>query len=109
MDHHVPSAVTGGLRRRGVDVLTAHEDGAAELGDEGLLARATELTRVLFTHDDDFLSIADRWRQAGRPFCGVIYTHQQNVTVAQAIEQLQLIAEASEPGDMENQVQFIPL
>ncbi|MFH1265740.1 MAG: DUF5615 family PIN-like protein [Planctomycetota bacterium] len=109
MDHHVPSAVTRGLRRRGVDVLTAHEDGAADLDDEGLLARATELKRVVFTHDNDFLSIADRWQQGGRLFCGVIYTHQQNVTVGQAIEQLQLIAEASEPGDIENQVQFIPL
>jgi hypothetical protein len=28
MDHHVPRAVTLGLRLRGVDVLTAYEDGA---------------------------------------------------------------------------------
>ncbi len=31
MEQHVPSAITRGLRRRGVDVLTAEEDGAAEL------------------------------------------------------------------------------
>lgn len=35
MDHHVPRAITNGLRLRGVDVLTAHEDGASELRDPG--------------------------------------------------------------------------
>lgn len=29
MDHHVPKAITVGLRLRGVDVMTAHEDDAS--------------------------------------------------------------------------------
>ena len=33
MDHHVPLAVTEGLRLRGVDVLTCYEDGTSELDD----------------------------------------------------------------------------
>jgi hypothetical protein len=33
MDHHVPRAITVGLRLRGVDVLTAYEDGQSELAD----------------------------------------------------------------------------
>ena len=33
MDHHVPAAITDGLRSRGVDVLTAFEDGTAEFED----------------------------------------------------------------------------
>jgi hypothetical protein len=37
LDHNVRAAVAAGLRRRGVDVLTAHDDGAAELDDESLL------------------------------------------------------------------------
>jgi predicted nuclease of predicted toxin-antitoxin system len=53
MDVHIRRAVTEGLRLRGVDVLTAQEDKAAELDDALLLDRATELGRVLFTHDDD--------------------------------------------------------
>jgi hypothetical protein len=40
MDVHVPFAITAGLRLRGVDVLTAQEDGAAELDDDLLLDRA---------------------------------------------------------------------
>lgn len=34
MDHHVPSAITAGLRKRGVDVFTAEEDGSATLEDD---------------------------------------------------------------------------
>jgi Domain of unknown function (DUF5615) len=49
MDHHVPRAITVGLRLRGVEVITAYEDGASELEDAALLDRATTLGRVLFT------------------------------------------------------------
>lgn len=58
MDQHVPRAITVGLRLRGVDVLTAYEDGASELDDLELLDRAAELGRVLFTQDDDLLAEA---------------------------------------------------
>jgi len=37
MDHHVHATITEGLRQRGIDVLTAHEDGASQLDDEELL------------------------------------------------------------------------
>ena len=66
MDHHVPSAITAGLRKRGVDVLTAEEDGSARLDDDPLLNRATSLGRVLFSQDQDLLAIA-HWRLANRP------------------------------------------
>lgn len=55
MDVHVRRAVTEGLRLRGVDVLTAQEDGTRRLADPLLLDRANELGRVLFTQDDDLL------------------------------------------------------
>ena len=46
MDHHVPRPVTSGLRLRGVDVLTAAEDGADRLSDPDLLDRGSALGRV---------------------------------------------------------------
>ena len=46
MDVHVPRAVTVALRLRGIDVLTAQEDGSAELEDGPLLRRATGLNRI---------------------------------------------------------------
>ena len=49
MDHNVPRAITASLRRRGIDVLSAYEDGAHEFDDAELVARAQELGRVLFS------------------------------------------------------------
>jgi hypothetical protein len=43
MDVHVPRAVTTELRLRSIDVLTAQEDGAAQMDDRALLKRATDL------------------------------------------------------------------
>ncbi|MBI4454815.1 MAG: DUF5615 family PIN-like protein [Acidobacteria bacterium] len=43
MDVHVRWAITDGLRRRGIDVLTVQEDGAQQLDDPALLDRAMEL------------------------------------------------------------------
>jgi len=39
-----------GLRLRGVDVITAYEDGADDMDDSALLDRATELGRVFFSY-----------------------------------------------------------
>ena len=49
MDQHMPRAITIGLRLRGVDVLTAFDDGASQFDDAALLDRAGELGRVLFS------------------------------------------------------------
>jgi predicted nuclease of predicted toxin-antitoxin system len=69
-DHHVPGAITNGLERRGIDVLTAWDDGRARLPDESLLERATELNRILVTLDKGFHRLAKRWRMSGREFGG---------------------------------------
>lgn len=109
MDHHVPRQITHGLRLRGIDVLTAYEDGAHELGDAALLRRATELSRVLFTRDDDLLVLARRWQQEGIPFSGVVYAHQLRVSIGGCVDDLEIIAQAGEPDDLVNGVRFLPL
>lgn len=48
MDEHVPRSVTEGLRRRGVDVLTAQEAGALGVDDEQHVALALRHGRVIF-------------------------------------------------------------
>jgi predicted nuclease of predicted toxin-antitoxin system len=109
MDVHVRRAVTDGLRLRGVDGLTAREDGAAELEDDSLLDRATELNRVLFSQDDDLLREANKRQQTGETFAGVIYAHQLNITVGQCIDDLELIAKATEPEEWLNNTVYLPL
>jgi hypothetical protein len=109
MDHHVPGPITAGLRRRGIDVVTAHEDDAAELGDDALLERATQLGRVLFSQDRDLLVIAHHWLETEREFSGLIYGHQLNITIGRAVRDLELLAQVLEPGDMHNHIEFLPL
>jgi len=43
MDQHVPRVITIGLRLRGIDVITAFEDGSGEMIDSELLDRAAEM------------------------------------------------------------------
>jgi predicted nuclease of predicted toxin-antitoxin system len=109
LDHNVRAAVVAGLRQRGVDVLTAYEDGAAEWDDETLLRHAHDLQRVFFTHDEDFLAIADRWLTAKRPFSGIVYVHQFRLTIRQMIVELEMIAKAADPEDLQNRVEYLPL
>jgi hypothetical protein len=109
MDHHVPRAITVGLRLRGVDVLTAYEDDRSELDDPQLLDRATELKRVLFTQDDDLLVEAARRQKEDIFFYGVIYAHQLRVSIGICVRDLELIAQAGEPDDIVNRFQFLPL
>jgi predicted nuclease of predicted toxin-antitoxin system len=109
VDVHVRRAITEGLRLRGVDVLTAQEDGAREFDDPDLLDRATALGRVLFTQDDDLLREAKRRQRTGETFAGVIYAHQLNLTIGQCIAGLELIAQASEPAEWINRTEYLPL
>ena len=67
-DVHVPYAIAFGVRVRGVDGLTAQEDGTNELADDLLLDRATALGRVLFSQDKDLLREAQKRQQDGNSF-----------------------------------------
>ena len=109
MDHHVPAAITDGLRRRGVDVLTAEEDGTTRFEDSDLLDRATALDRVLFSQDRDLLIDSARRQNSGIPFSGVLYAHQQQITIGQCVNDLEFLALAGEPEDFVNKVGYLPL
>jgi len=108
-DVHVHRVITEGLRLRGVDVLTAQEDGARRLPDAELLSRATVLGRVLFTQDVDLLREAAQRQRRGDLFAGVVYAHQRYVTIGQCIRDLELIAHAGEIEEFANRVEYLPL
>ena len=109
MDEHVPSDITRGLRERGVDTLTVQEDGREGDADPQLLDRATELERVVFTRDTDFLKEASRRQAGGERFAGVIYAHQLRVSIGQCVSDLELLAMACEPEEFADQVQYLPI
>lgn len=109
MDEHVHRAITDGLRLRGVDVLTAQEDGYRNISDAILLDRAGELQRVLFSQDEDLLAEAKHRQTVGTPFAGVIYAHQLQITIGVCVRDLELIAKAADLVDLVNRVEFLPL
>jgi hypothetical protein len=107
MDVHVPVAITGALRRRGIDVLTSQEDGTREATDELLLRRAAQLDRVLFTQDHDLLRIVHEWQR--EVFPGLVFAQQQGMSLGRCIEDLELIAVCCLPDELANEVIFLPL
>lgn len=106
-DHNVKRAVAEGLRLRGVDVLTALEDGTQRLADAELLDRATALARVLFSNDKDLIIEASRRQRAGVRFTGVVFARQQ-LPIGHCVQQLELIGKAAEPKDLADSLLFLP-
>jgi hypothetical protein len=109
LDVHVPAAIAAELRRRGVDVLTAQEDGATELDDNDLLVRANSLGRVVFTQDIRFKALAEDWQRTARLFAGLVFGHQLHGSIGQYIRDLELIAKATDPTDWHGHVEHLPL
>jgi hypothetical protein len=108
-DQNVPRAIAAGLRQRGIDVFLALEDGTSRLRDEPLLERATALGRTLMSEDRDFLRIADRWREAGRDFAGIVRIPRQRMSIGEMVEDLELIALVLDPAEIRNQTFYLPL
>jgi hypothetical protein len=108
MDHNVHGAIISGLRSRGIDCLTTDEDGTSSAQDDVILSKSTELDRVLFTTDDDLLAIVAEWQRRGRHFTGLLYGHQLQITIGQAIRDLELAAKVLDPRDMYDRVERNP-
>ena len=101
-DEHIPSAVVAGLRRRGIDVLTTVEAGMLGATDGAQLALATEQQRVLFTQDDDFLSL----HTTGIEHTGIVYVHQ-GASIGYMVRGLHFIFQVLSLEEMTNHVEFL--
>ena len=109
MDVHMDFAITSQLRRRQVDVITAQEDGSDQLDDDNVLTGASMLDRVVVTHDIGFKTLAEEWQRQGRPFAGLIFGHNMQVTTGRFVSDLELIAKATDPVDWDSVVVRLPL
>ena len=107
MDVHVPLAITRGLRRRGVDALTAQQDGATRLPDPHLLNRAMELGRLFFSQDEDLVAEAVSRQRSGQPFATVIYARQLDISIGRCITDLETLAKAAGSKDAQGQIIFL--
>ena len=98
--------VARGLRRRGIDVVTAADLGRKTLSDEDQLEFARRTGRVIYTTDRHFLTLVAKWLQDGIEFPGVVYHSQGALSKGQAIRTLLLLNELLAPSDMVNRLEF---
>jgi len=91
-----------GLKRRGVEAFSAKEIDKLGLTDEEQIEVATKKQAVIFTHDVDFLRIAIHKQHPG-----IIYVHQQKLTIGECIRRLKAIAETKSPEEMRNRIVFL--
>lgn len=97
------------LRRRGVDILAATEEGANRLSDGELLELARASNRVMVTQDIRFRVLAEGWQRLGQPFAGLVFAHQRHVTFGEMVLDLELIAKATDHEYWRNRVEQLPL
>jgi len=109
MDVHVPMAITEQLRRRGVEVVTANELSHNRLPDSELLTLTSRMGRVLFTHDIRFRVLAEQWQREEKSFGGLLYGHAEGASIGQYVQDLELVAKASEPEEWRGVVGRLPL
>ena len=103
----VPVAVAAGLKRRGIDAISARDSGNLGLSDAQQLAYAHQEKAIIFSHDDDFLRLAHQWMLAGRPHSGIIYVHQEKMGIGECVKHLEEIALLFEYEEFVNHIEFL--
>ncbi len=109
MDENVNGAITRGVRKRGVDVVTVQEDGYGGRDDPDVVDRARSLGRLLFSQDEDLLAEAAHRQRNGITFGGVVFAAQGEVTIGQCVRDLELIAFAGTREEFLDRVHYLPL
>ena len=83
LDEDISHRVATGLRQRGIDAVSVHEIGRAnlEIPDEDQLAFATQQGRVLVTFNRrDYETLSGRWSADGQTHAGILWCSEQTVT-----------------------------
>lgn len=110
-DEDFDNRILRGLLRRKphLDVVRVQDAGLAGKSDAAVLEWAAREGRILFTHDVTTMKkYVDERVAAGLPMPGVFEVSQQT-PIAQAIEDILLVAECSLEGEWEGQITFLPL
>ena len=103
LDESVRTAIAVGLRSHGVDVTTTSEAHLMGAADEEQIAYAVAETRVIVTHDHDFLALA----AGGMEHAGVCYCHQQKHSIGELLRALLVVNECCTQEEMHGQVEFL--
>ena len=70
--------------------------------------RATELGRVLFSQDQDFLRIAAEWQSRADPSSALLRP-QRGVSLGLLADDLELLLTCCDPEELQDRVTYLPL
>jgi Domain of unknown function (DUF5615) len=110
-DENLDNTIVRGLLRRrpSIDIVRVQDVGLSGVDDPTILGWAAEENRILLTHDVATITrfAYDRVAQ-GFPMPGVIEV-STNARVGQVIEDILLLMDCSLDGELEGQIQYLPL
>lgn len=102
-DQHYPLPVAAGLRRRGIDVLTAQDADRWGLPDPDQLAFSTAEGRVMVTFDTDYLAL----HGSGVAHAGIAWCAATKYSIGELIQELLLLHGVMDQDAMRNHVEYL--
>ncbi len=102
-DQHFPQPVVEGLRRRGIDVLTAQDASRCGHSDSDQLAFATANDRVILSFDTDFLAL----HHAGTAHAGIAWCPATKYSIGELIQMLVLLHAVVSFDEMREHVEHL--
>ncbi len=106
-DESVHVAIAAGLKRRKLDAWSARDAGNLGLSDEEQLEYASQEHAIIFTHDPDFLALAQEWLGRGKEHWGIIYVQEQKLGIGECIRRLLDYALMLEAEELKNRIEFL--
>jgi len=101
-------ALVRALRARGVDVVTALEEGMIERDDEAHLEFAAKSGRALYSFNvGDFYYLHGKYIAEDKEHAGLILTRQQQFAVGEQLRRLLRLIAKVPAEEMKNRVEFL--
>ena len=110
-DKDLDNRIVRGMRRAApdIDFVRAQDVRLGAQGDDLVLIHAADAGRLVVTHDVSTMTAAAiRRTQRGESSPGVIVV-PQTLSIGRAIDELIVIAAASEPDEWRDQILYLPL
>jgi hypothetical protein len=103
LDENVPTEVGSQLCSSGIDAVTARDLGQLGGADFDHLKRATAQSRMLCTHDQDFLRLAAE----GEEHAGIAFSLQKRITIGGWVRALRALHAGFDADEIKNRVFFV--
>lgn len=103
LDENVDPDIALALRQTGIDVTTSQEENLLTKSDTVQLEFARAQSRILVTHDDDFLILNSQ----GIEHSGIAYCQKNTKSIGYIIRMLILLCEVATPEEMQSKVEYL--